>query len=102
MYGERPEKYDVATESPVMPFKAGLGFGMFSGMFGLGISAWGTTEDNPLPLYISVGTFIESIFNYTPTYINLGAGFNFIETGRITASVNDGSSLIGLIDLHTF
>ncbi|WP_448378975.1 CsgG/HfaB family protein [Fervidobacterium sp.] len=102
MYGEKPEEYDIAVEFPVMPFKAGLGLGMFSGMFGLGISAWGSTEDIPLSLYIGVGTFLGSIFNYTPVYMNLGVGFNLLEMGRINASVNGGLSLIGLIDLDTF
>ncbi|MGC9772289.1 CsgG/HfaB family protein [Fervidobacterium islandicum] len=102
MYGAMPSEYDVATEFPVMPFKGGIGLGMFSNYFGLGISAWGSTEEIPLPLYIGVGTFLGSIAGYTPVYLNMGAGLNILEMGRITVGMNGGLSLIGLVDLDTF
>ncbi|HRV37430.1 MAG TPA: hypothetical protein P5156_01955 [Fervidobacterium sp.] len=103
MYGEKPMQYDVATEYPTPGVHAGLGLSTFSGMFGLGVSAWTDGSDStiPLPIYVGVGTFLGSILNYTPAYVNLGAGLKLLEMGRIGVQVNGGISLIGLFDLDT-
>ncbi|HQI93302.1 MAG TPA: hypothetical protein PLM78_01885 [Fervidobacterium sp.] len=103
MYGEKPMQYDVATEYPTPGVHAGLGLSTFSGMFGLGVSAWTDGSDStiPLPIYVGVGTFLGSISNYTPAYVNLGAGLKLLEMGRIGVQVNGGISLIGLFDLDT-
>lgn len=103
MYGEKPMQYDVATEYPTPGVHAGLGLSTFSGMFGLGISAWTDGSDStiPLPIYVGVGTFLGSILSHTPAYVNLGAGLKLLEMGRIGVQVNGGISLIGLFDLDT-
>lgn len=103
MYGEKPMQYDIATEYPTPGIHAGLGISTFSGMFGLGVSAWTDGSDStiPLPIYVGVGTFLGSILNYTPAYVNLGAGLKLLEMGRIGVQVNGGISLIGLFDLDT-
>ncbi|HOK87319.1 MAG TPA: hypothetical protein PK404_00650 [Fervidobacterium sp.] len=104
MYGEKPMQYDVATEYPTTGVHAGLGLSMFSGMFGLGVSAWTDGSDStiPLPIYVGVGTFLGSVAGYTPAYVDLGAGFKLLEMGRIGVQVNGGISVIGLFDLDTY
>ena len=103
MYGEKPMQYDIATEYPTPGIHAGLGISTFSGMFGLGISAWTDGSDStiPLPIYVGVGTFLGSILSHTPAYVELGAGFKLLEMGRIGVLVNGGISIIGLFDLDT-
>ncbi|MEJ5257825.1 MAG: hypothetical protein WHS64_06210 [Fervidobacterium sp.] len=102
MYGEMPREYDVATEYPMLPIRAGIGVSYFSGMFGLGISGWGGTEDIPVPLHIGLGTFLGSIWSYTPVYLNLGVGMNILTMGRISTMANGGLSMVGLVDMDTY
>lgn len=102
MYGERPEVYDVAQEFPTLPAHAGLGLSMFSGLFGLGVTAWtDASGEIPLPLYASMGTFIGEILGYTPVYLNVGVGMKLLEVDRFGGIVSGGISLIGLFDLNT-
>ncbi|MGQ9856465.1 MAG: CsgG/HfaB family protein [Fervidobacterium sp.] len=102
MYGSMPKEYDVATEYPTLPFRVGIGLSYFSGMFGLGISARGGTEEIPVPLHLEVGTFLGSVWSYTPVYLNLGVGMNVFTLGRISTMVNGGLSMVGLVNMDTY
>ncbi|MFN6991220.1 MAG: hypothetical protein ACK4MM_00715 [Fervidobacterium sp.] len=103
MYGGTPKIYDVAIEFPTLPISGGVGFSIFSGMFGIGITGWTEAdEERPIAFHFALGTFLGNIYGLTPLYGNIGIDFNLIRIGRIGAHINGGLSIIGLIDMETF
>jgi len=98
MYGERPEKYDVATEYPTTGFHVGYGVSTFSGLFGLAVTVWtdGSVSKIPSSAYATVEAFLDFVDDYSPIYIDVGTGFKFLEVGRVGVRVNGGLSMFAL------
>ncbi|MFN3691555.1 MAG: hypothetical protein ACK4R7_01570 [Fervidobacterium sp.] len=103
MYGGTPKIYDVAIEYPTLPISGGVGFSIFSGKFGIGVTGWTeANEETPIAFHFALGTFLGNILGFSPAYVNFGLDFNLIQIGRMGAHINGGLSIIGLIDMETF